>query len=240
MIGKDVVGEEQRFGFLLATLLGLFLLYPLLGGHHTGSTVLDAFISAALLLTVRALRDSRKGVFVAALALSVPAIAAAAGSHLFGVAALLPLGHVFGFLFFLVTGLALLRRVLEPGPVTANRLQAAVCAYLLIGLGWGLVFSVIEHLRPGAFLDPVGGSSESHAVLAGFPHLIYYSFTTLTTLGFGDVVPVTPLARSLSTLEAVIGQLYLALLVARLVGIHSARLAANELTECPSERAPGS
>jgi hypothetical protein len=231
--------DEERYTFLLAALLALFVLYPLLGAGHAGSAVLDLFLSISLLLTVRVLRRGRKGVFVAAIALSLPAVVAAAGSHLFGVAALLPVGHGFGLLFFLLTGFTLLKRVLDPGPVTANRLQAAVCAYLLIGLGWALVYSVIEHLQPGAFRDPSGGSPESHAVLAGFPHLIYYSFTTLTTLGFGDVVPTTPLARSLSTLEAVIGQLYLALLVARLVGLHIARLAADELTECPAERARG-
>lgn len=143
-----------------------------------------------------------------------------------------------GLLFFIVTGLTLLWRVLEPGEVTADRIQAAVCGYLLVGLGWGLLYSVMEHVRPGTFQDPTGGSPMSHAVLAGSPHLIYYSFTTLTTLGFGDVVPTTPLARSLSTLEAVTGQLYLALLVARLVGLHIARVAASELTECPAERGP--
>ncbi|HBP22572.1 MAG TPA: hypothetical protein DEA08_32930 [Planctomycetes bacterium] len=229
---------EERCTVLLVALLGLFLLWPLLGLGHVGSALLDLFVSAALLLTVRALRGPGRAVFRAALALSVLAIVTAAGSHLLGVASLLPLGHVLGLLFFLLTGGTLLKRVLEPGPVTANRLEAAICGYLLIGLGWALVFSLMEHFQPGAFHDPAGGSPESHAVLAGFPHLIYYSFTTLTTLGFGDVVPRSPFARSLSTLEAVVGQLYLALLVARLVGLHIARIAASEQTECPAHREP--
>tara|TARA_R110002072_G_scaffold28296_12_gene91096 strand:- start:3512 stop:4225 length:714 start_codon:yes stop_codon:yes gene_type:complete len=225
----------QRVHFLLAALLALFVLYPLLGEHQLGAVILDVFVAGSLLLTVRALKGSGKRVFGTAATFSGLAIAAAVGSHIGGVAALLPIGHVFGFLFFLLTGVTLMRRVLLPGPVTASRICAAVCAYLLIGLGWGLVYSLMEHVKPGAFLDSTGSAHAGHAVLAGYPHLTYYSFTTLTTLGFGDVVPATPLARSLSTLEAVGGQLYLALLVARLVGLQSARLAAAELSGPPSE-----
>ncbi|MBL4845028.1 MAG: two pore domain potassium channel family protein [Planctomycetes bacterium] len=233
----EIHPRGTRCSFLLSALLALFVLYPLLGSHPAGSALLDVFVSGALLLTVRALRGPNRGVFFAALVLSVLAIVATAAGHLLGSVALLPVAHVLGLLFFLLTGLTLLKRVLEPGPGTVERLQAAVCAYLLIGLGWGLVFSLMEHSQPGAFRDPLGGSHESHAVLAGFPHLIYYSFTTLTTLGFGDVVPTTAMARSLSTLEAVIGQLYLAVLVARLVGLHSDRLVADEPKECPAEGA---
>lgn len=228
--------KEERFGFLLSSLLLLFLLYPLLEGSILGAAILDLFVSVALLLTVRALRGPRRNTLVAALCLCVPAIAAAAGTHVFHFMPLMPVGHIFGLLFFLLTGTTILKRVLEPGPIDANRLQAAVSAYLLLGFGWALVYSTIEHLAPGSFQDDLARGGHEHAVLAGFPHLIYYSFATLTTLGYGDVIPTSTLARSFSTLEAVIGQLYLALLVARLVGLHIARLAVNQLTECPAER----
>lgn len=232
---SDPAAQPQRAHFLLAALLALFFLYPLLGESHVGAMALDVFVAASLLLTVRALKGTDQRVFRAAAVISALAIAAAAGSHLGGFTALLPIGHVLGFLFFLLTGFTLMRRTVVPGHVTENRICAAVCAYILIGLGWGLVFSFMEHLQPGAFLDPAGGTHGAHAVLAGYPHLTYYSFTTLTTLGFGDVVPASPLARSLSTLAAVGGQLYLAVLVARLVGLQSARLAATEITEPPPE-----
>lgn len=218
----------DRCHYLLASLLAVLLLNPVLGQGHTGSIVLDLFVSSTLLLTVRALRGPKKGIYRATLVLCVLAVSAAAASHLFKRPEFLPLGHGLGLLFFLLTGITLLGRALEPGHVTASRLQAAVCAYLLIGLGWALAFSVLEHAQPGAFHDPSGGSPHDHAVLAGFPHLIYYSFTTLTTLGFGDIVPKSPLARALTTIEAVMGQLYLALLVARLVGLHNVRLAATQ------------
>jgi len=226
----------ERFVLLLVALLSLFLVGPLLADQHIGAGILDLFVSLALLLTVRALGGASKRVVLAALTLSCLAIVVATGSHALGISMLLPIGHVIGVVFFLLTGLTLLKRVVEPGAVTVSRLQAAVCGYVLVGLGWGLVYSVIEHVQPGAFLDHAGEASlSSHAVLAGFPHLTYYSFTTLTTLGFGDVVPVSPLARSLSTLEAVVGQLYLAVLVARLVGLHTFLVAGDRGASASAE-----
>lgn len=228
--------DEESCTFLLASLLALFFLWPIVDYGHNASALLDVFVSIALLLTVRALRKAGRVMYRSALALSVLAITTAAGTHLCGVAALLPLGHVLGLLFFLLTGGALLRHVFDQRPAANSRLEAATCGYLLIGLGWGLIFSLMEHFQPGVFHDQAGASTGSHAVLIGFPHLIYYSFATLTTLGIGDVVPQSPLARSLSVLEAVVGQMYLALLVARLVSLHSSRIAANEQTECPESR----
>lgn len=217
--GAEPNPREGRCTVLLISLVAFFVLYPLLGNTHGGAILLDLFLSTALVLAVRVLRAENQSTFLVALACSIAAIVVAAASHLFHLSQFLPIGHVLALFFYLLTGSALLKSVLDPGPVTSSRLQAATCGYLLIGLGWALVYSTLEHLHAGAFHDPTGASPASHTVLAGFPHLIYYSFTTLTTLGHGDVVPVTPLARSLSTLEAITGQLYLALLVARLVGL---------------------
>ena len=113
--------EELPFSFLLASLLLLFLLFPLLEGSILGVGILDLFVSAALLLAVRALRGPWRVVFIVALSLSVAAIASAAGTHLLHILPLMPAGHVFGLLFFLLTGAALLKRALEPGPVILAR-----------------------------------------------------------------------------------------------------------------------
>jgi len=94
--------------------------------------------------------------------------------------------------------------------------MGAVFGYFFIGLMWGFVFSVLESLQPGSFR--VGGGQA-----AELNKFMYYSFVTQTTLGYGDITPVTPPARSLSLLEAVIGQFYQAVLIARLVGLHIAQ-----------------
>jgi Ion channel len=88
-----------------------------------------------------------------------------------------------------------------------------VAVYLLLGLLWGVWYEIIELLQPGSF------AVASQKAQAGLPQLAYFSFTTLTTLGFGDIVPLSPLARSLVILEALVGQLFPVILIARLVTI---------------------
>jgi hypothetical protein len=112
-------------------------------------------------------------------------------------------------LLFLVV---VLGQTLRAGPVTFHRILGAVAAYLLLGLIWASAYALVAQLRPGAFSGPVS--------LADGPRgFLYFSFVTLTTVGFGDVLPVHPAARSLTMLEAVTGPLYLAILVARLVSL---------------------
>jgi hypothetical protein len=108
-----------------------------------------------------------------------------------------------------------LRFALKGQQVDRERLGAALSAYLLAGHIFGVCYWQVEQLRAGSF--SVGGTP----VLAGaldLPTCIYFSYVTLATLGYGDIAPLTPTARGLAVTEAIIGQLYLAVLVARLVG----------------------
>jgi hypothetical protein len=100
------------------------------------------------------------------------------------------------------------------GPVTWSRIQGGVCAYLLLGMAWASSFQLLEELRPGSFqfvTTPLGLDQLSSK-------LTYYSFATLTTVG-SDISPVSPFARSLTTAEAVTGQLFPAILIATLVAM---------------------
>ena len=105
-----------------------------------------------------------------------------------------------------------LTQTLRRGPITFHRIQGAVAAYLLLGVIWAHAYSLLAILRPGAFSGPVNAADGPRAWL-------YFSFVTLTTVGYGDVLPVHPVGRSLAVLEAVVGPLYLAILVARLVSL---------------------
>ena len=117
----------------------------------------------------------------------------------------------------LVTGV-ILRHVFRDAAVTPDMILGAVCAYLLIGLAFNQLYSMVEALRPGSFVGAVGVQQDGG----------YFSLVTLSTLGYGDVVPTRALARSLAAVEAVLGQFYIAVIVARLV--------ANRMTYAP---APG-
>lgn len=108
--------------------------------------------------------------------------------------------------------LVLMLEVFRRGPVTYRRIEGAIAVYLLLGLGWAHAYHLADILKPHSF--------------AGFEHApptlstwMYYSFMTLTTLGYGDIVPVQPVVRSLAVGEALTGQLYITVLLARLVAL---------------------
>jgi hypothetical protein len=103
-------------------------------------------------------------------------------------------------------------QTLRDGPVTRHRIQGAIAAYLLLGIAWAHAYALVALLRPGAFSGAVSVSDGPRA-------FFYFSFVTLTTVGYGDILPVHPAARSLAMLEAVTGTLYLAILLARLVSL---------------------
>ncbi|QJR14792.1 potassium channel family protein [Usitatibacter palustris] len=114
--------------------------------------------------------------------------------------------------FFILGGL-IARQVFAPGEVNAHRVQGAVAVYLIAGLLFAQIFRLISISFPGAFL--LLGKPAIHSEITHF--LTYYSFVSLTTLGFGDITPVHPLARSFTLLAAVFGTLYPAILIGKLV-----------------------
>jgi len=108
--------------------------------------------------------------------------------------------------------------VLSDSPVTRDTICGAIVAYLLLGLAWALFYSTLVQLDPeGSFEMPLDSLPDR----TQYSMFIYHSFVTLTTLGYGDMVPLSTQARTLCWLEAVMGQLYLVTLVARLVGRHA-------------------
>ena len=105
--------------------------------------------------------------------------------------------------------------LMQGGAVDADRLMGSLCVYMLLGMLWAVYYALVEMIDPGAFHYAVPTADIQPA-----SHFLYYSFVTLTTLGYGDVVPVSPLVRTPAYLEAVVGQVYLTVLVASLVGRH--------------------
>ena len=114
--------------------------------------------------------------------------------------------------FFAYAVVTTLYRILKAKIITRDEIFGAAALYLLMGLTWSMAYGVMEYIHPGNFnFKP-----------EGFPDLIYFSFVTMTTLGYGDMLPVSDPARSLALLEAVAGVLYTATLIARLVGAFEA------------------
>lgn len=118
------------------------------------------------------------------------------------------------FCFYLWAIWLAAKQILFEGKVDANRIVGAICIYLLMGLIWAMMYLFIAQAIPGAF-----NGIEQVVWYYNFADVAYYSFVTLTTLGYGDISPVAPVARFLVYMEAVVGVFYMAILVASLVGV---------------------
>jgi hypothetical protein len=119
-------------------------------------------------------------------------------------------------LFFAALSWLIIARVFRSGGINIYRIYGAIAVYLLLGILWGEIYVVFYLVEPASFyFSPTTQCREPPIA-----ELIYFSFSTLTTLGLGDIVPIHPMARSMATLEALVGQLYPAILLARLVTLY--------------------
>ena len=116
--------------------------------------------------------------------------------------------------FLVLTAVTLVLDLAYASRVSANTLYAAICAYFLIALVFAVAYGLVERLRPGSFT-----AVSANLNLGPDSDFIYFSLVTIATLGYGDIAPVAGVARVLASLEAVVGQFFVAALVARLVGL---------------------
>ena len=134
---------------------------------------------------------------------------------------------LFSSLFCAVLAAVVLAQVLREGPITFYRIEGAVAFYLLLGLAWAFAYELVELRWPNAFVPPSSATTNSNDDPTA--RFVYFSFVTLTTVGYGDITAVHPFARSLVTLEALIGQLFPAILLARLVSLELYHRQAKDL-----------
>ena len=126
-------------------------------------------------------------------------------------------------LFFGFTACMVLRDIWKAERVTGDTVIGSICAYMLIGATWAFLYSLVEWLVPGSFsCTAANPATPGVATHHDYPSLMYFSFVTLASLGYGDVIPIKGAARMLATAEAIVGQFYVAVLVARLVSLQIA------------------
>ena len=218
-----------RFTLLLASILLLLVTQPIFSGHALAQNVATATMSLVLVAALYAFRSTR-AYFVIALILLVPSV----GCRVLMLYTLDPTVELYGAItscmFLAVTVAALVSRLFIVKSVTLDTIAAAICAYLLTGVAFAYAFAVVELQHPGSFSSALlQRRADSIAPLIASLHsLIYYSFVCLTTTGFGDISPISEGARSLSVTESVFGQLYMAILIARLVSLEVAQSLTQE------------
>ncbi|MGH7164647.1 MAG: potassium channel family protein [Nitrospiraceae bacterium] len=196
--------------FLVLLVVFVFVLNPLVAASIQGQLITSLLYSLVLISGVFSVTGNPVAKFVV-IVLAVVTIFLRWLQHVVPGTDIVSMSALSSLLFLgLLSGVVLLE-VFKKGPITVHRIQGAVAVYLLLGLIWAFAYDLVALQIPGSF----------QAAESTLPHstLVYFSFTTLTTVGYGDINPVHPLARSLANLEGLVGQLFPVILIARLVGM---------------------
>jgi hypothetical protein len=197
----------HRCTFLFFALLLLLVTLPLMIDSAHGRIVANVINLCILLAAVAAVGRTRLAFGIAVL-IALPVVGFQMLFFARADADYLIWSWAFGAAFYCMTLSLLLRDVLLPDAMNADKLYGAAAAYLMLGIMWAYFYGIVQYFYPGAF-TPAG------APLNLFD-LLYFSFAVLTTAGFGDIVPVHAVARALAMFEQVVGVLYIAILIARL------------------------
>lgn len=205
--------------FLLLALISQVVLYPLLQTQAHGKAALAAVDWVILVLALRAARasgaQSRLGYV-----LLVPAMALNAVVAFWPGPVLLILSFVFQAAFHAFVIVCLLRYILLDDDMTLDELYAAASLYVLMAFAFSFVLAGVEQLSPGSFYINPANNPDGQV---GWWDLVYFSFTCLTSVGFGEITPVSDFARSVVMVEQMSGVLFLAIVISRLISLHGAR-----------------
>jgi len=206
----------RKFFLLFLFLLLDLALYPYVGDSGVRYDVFRVFGAAVTLMTVYAV-SFRRGLIFVALILAVPAIAEHTIVFRTRIVPASAFAVVFSFAFDVFIIVVIFRRVFAREEPNAETIFGAVCIYLVIGFSFARLYSIIAIIQPHAFyLDPV---INPHAVPVGFD-FIFFSFGSMTTAGAAGIVAASPQVRSLSAIESILAVLYLAVMIARLMGAY--------------------
>ncbi len=203
--------EGSQYAGLFTLLVSLLFVYPYLGAADPQRVLASLLLAAIPAAAVWSLLERGRALWIG-VGLGVPATVAilqqAAGLDLVS-----PLvGRIFPLAFFAYATAAIIYHVITAPRIDRDVILGGICGYLMLGYTWGIAYSVMYMTDATAFTgSTTGGTLESD-------ELMYFSFVTLTTLGYGDLTPANSAARSLAMLESTAGTLYLAVLISRLVG----------------------
>lgn len=197
---------------LMVQLAGL-LLYPLLESTHAGPLALSAFGITVLVFTTRMVRRT-PGLTWLSVCLALPAVVMLLLQAMLDMHWLLPWSAALEALFYFYAAGSLVAYMMADMHATTDELYAAGATFTLLAWGFTYTFVVLQALQPGSFAAAVNpGEARS------WTELMFLSFALLSITGIGDVIPVRPLARALTSLEMFVGVMYLAAVVSRLIGL---------------------
>jgi voltage-gated potassium channel Kch len=207
--------NDRRSLYLLLSLLLIILLSPFLGTHRLGEFFLLISLFATLTIAVLELHGKRTLRWLAII-VATPIVLIELAGVFYPSRSLMILDYALLMAFFGFASVGLFTFLGKPGAISSGRLYASVSLYLMLATFWFALYNLTEAIYPGSFVES-GAPTTARVPRAA---LLYFSLITLTTVGYGDIVPVTPAARVFAALAGAAGVLYIAITVARLVAAY--------------------
>ena len=207
---------KWRFAYLFLTILIFMGLEPVHVKIRYLNILLDIVFTVVLIASINVVSLNKKQTVIG-LILAIPAFVTTWATSIFTQPWLFLAASISGAAFFLFLALAIFIFVINQDYISRDMMSGAAVVYLLLAIMWTFAYRAIELIQPGSFYI-----SEQDIIEHGFPFL-YFSIVTITTLGYGDIHPITNASRTAASLEALIGQIYLVFTVARLVSIHTSQ-----------------
>jgi voltage-gated potassium channel Kch len=207
--------EDRHSLILLVSLLAYLVLAAFLENHRTGERILIVLIFGILLAATLELSAS-KWMMWTTIPLVILSMVFTSLAHFYQTRSLLIVSYALLTVYFGFVSAGMFTYLGRSGSITKGRVFASASLYLILSLFWFSIYNLLEAVHPGSLAE-AGAAQFAKMPRSSF---LYFSMVTLTTLGYGDVVPVTPAARIFAALEAVTGVLYIAITVARLVAAY--------------------
>jgi len=212
------IAMQSRFGVLFISLV-LVMFLPFFAPGIVGKFAVPLLFTLVMLAALATVASTRRQ-FVIGVVLAIPAFLLVWLDKITG-GAVAAWAYAFTLLFLLYVAMAILTYVLHAHEVDVSTIFAAVSVYFLLAYIWATAYGLLEMASPGSISITALGTETGFDRIQNSGYLTYFSFVTLTTLGYGDVTPASDIARVLAVTEAALGQLFLVVLVARLVGLHT-------------------
>jgi voltage-gated potassium channel len=224
--------RKPDFLALLIALVLMLVVVPLVENRFVAMILQETFLTAVFVTAIIANRDRRHLVRVGG-GIGILAIALSWATVRIDHPVLNVTSYVSSTVFLATMAALILVSVLRDHMASMRAIFGAICVYLLIGLCWAMMYSALEQLQS----EPFAIAHRTIAVrlrdgreATSYSQMVYFSFVTMTSLGYGDITPKTPAAQTLTWLQAVVGQLYITVLIARLVSVLPQRTAAQDGT----------
>jgi hypothetical protein len=211
---QALLHSRQRFLILMGLIMALLLLGPILE-HFVAIRVLIDFFLTAIVLSMLHIVTPNKRLILILLLLAIVMLMSLWLKYLYNYEVFAATSMMIGVVLTIVVTAHALAFIIKSKTVTREVIHAAMLVYLLVAQLWAMLYTFLDLVEPASFDLPAGQGD--------FLLFEYYSFVTLTTLGYGDITPHTKMAKAFSVLEAVVGQLYLVVVIAWFVGMHVAK-----------------